>query len=62
MIDLRTTGNFITRKIAEQHKYQMQDKETLYTLQVVDKNPISFNRGKVTEKTTLLRMTIVDRH
>jgi hypothetical protein len=62
MLDSGVTGNFMTKKVAEERGFKIQLKNKPYLLIVVDREPISTNKGMVTHKTVLLEMFMLYGH
>ena len=62
MIDSGATGNFMTKKVADTQGFRTQLKNKPYPLMVVDREPISTNKGMVTHETVPLEMVMLRGH
>ncbi|KFY82312.1 hypothetical protein V498_08626 [Pseudogymnoascus sp. VKM F-4517 (FW-2822)] len=62
MIDSGATGNFMTKKVANERGFGTQLKANPCLLLVVDREPISTNGGMVTHETVPLVMTMLHGH
>ena len=58
MINSGTTGNFMSESFARRNKVPVQGKKDSYQLTVVDRTPLSKDKGQVMKETKSLRLSV----
>ena len=58
MINSGVTGNFMSESFARRNKVPVQGKKNSYQLTVVDRTPLSKDKGQVTKETKSLRLSV----
>ena len=58
MINSGATGNFMSESFARRNKVPVQGKRDPYQLTVVDRTPLSKDKGQVTKETKSLRLSV----
>ena len=58
MINSGVTGNFMSESFARRNKVPVQGKKDLYQLTVVDRTPLSKDKGQVMKETKSLRLSV----
>ena len=58
MINSGATGNFMSESFARRNKVPVQGKKDSYQLMVVDRTPLSKDKGQVMKKTKSLRLSV----
>ena len=58
IINSGVTGNFMSESFARRNKVPVQGKKNSYQLMVVDRTPLSKDKGQVTKETKSLRLSV----